>query len=308
MAGHMVLYQFLEEGVVRVGHQVVEPDTAADEHLFHARQLPHPAQNFKVVAVIHDHVGAGGGSKAVFAAGAHAPQHLLPAGGKAEVCGGAAHIVDVALEIRLVGHALGFCHDAVRAAAGDTAALMQLDGAEVAAAKAATVLDDGELHLTDGGHAAHALVDGVVTAGVGQSVDLIQLPAHQRLCGDVLHQILFALLLHDDLAADHVLIVHLDAAGLGVGGLVAGHLFKAGTLHIPLGQVVEIGQVAGAVHVCDGLHRLPGGQTAGDLHGLVLAHAKADEIRAGVLGDAGQHGVQPVIVVGKPAQAGFQTA
>ena len=37
LAGHMVLYQFLEEGVVRVGHQVVEPDTAADEHLFHAR-------------------------------------------------------------------------------------------------------------------------------------------------------------------------------------------------------------------------------------------------------------------------------
>ena len=185
---------------------------------------------------------------------------------------------------------------------------MQLDGAEVAAAEAAAVLDDGELHLTDGGHAAHALVDGVVTAGVGQSVDLVQLPAHQRLCGDVLHQILFALLLHDDLAADHVLIVHLDAAGLGVGGLIAGHLFKTGALHIPLGQVVEIGQVAGAVHVRDGLHRLPGGQTAGNLHGLVLAHAKADEIRAGVLGDAGQHGVQPVIVVGKPAQAGFQTA
>ena len=136
----------------------------------------------------------------------------------------------------------------------------------------------------------------------------VQFSAHQRLCGDVLHQILFALLLHDDLAADHVLIVHLDAAGLGVGGLIAGHLFKTGTLHIPLGQVVEIGQVAGAVHVRDGLHRLPGGQTAGNLHGLVLAHAKADEIRAGVLGDAGQHGVQPVIVVGKPAQAGFQTA
>ena len=125
---------------------------------------------------------------------------------------------------------------------------------------------------------------------------------------DVLHQILFALLLYNDLTADHVLIVHLDAAGLGVGGLVGGNLFKTGALHIPLGQVVEIGQVAGAVHVRDTFHRLPGGQTAGDLHGLVLAHAKADEIRAGVLRNAGQHGVQPVIVVGKPAQAGLQTA
>ena len=307
LTGHMVLYQFLEEGVVRVGHQVVEPDTAADEHLFHARQLPHPAQDLQVVAVVHDHVGAGGGGKTVLAAGAHAPQHLLPAGGKAEVCGGAAHIVDVALEIRLVGHALGFRHDAVRAAAGDTPPLMQLDGAEVAPAEAAAVLDDGELHLTDGGHAAHALVDGVVPAGVGQSVDLIQLPAHQRLCGDVLHQILLALLLHDDLAADHVLIVHLDAAGLGVGGLIAGHLFEAGTLHIPLRQVVEVGQVAGAVHIGDLLHRFSGGQTAGDLHGLVFAHAKADDVRAGILGDAGQHGVQPVVIVGKAAQRSFQT-
>ena len=151
----------------------------------------------------------------------HMPaQHLLAAGGKAEVCGGAAHIVDVALEIRLVSHALGFRHDAVRAAAGDPPPLMQLDGAEVAAAEAAAVLDDGELHLADGGHAAHALVDGVVAAGVGQGVHLVQLPAHQRLCGDVLHQILFALLLYNDLAADHVLIVHLDAAGLGIRRLI----------------------------------------------------------------------------------------
>jgi len=185
---------------------------------------------------------------------------------------------------------------------------MQLDGAEVAAAEAAAVLDDGELHLPDGGHAAHGLVDGVIPAGVGQGVDLVQLPAHQRLCRDVLHQILLALLLHDDLAADHVLIVHLDAAGLGVGGLIAGHLFEAGTLHIPLRQVVEVGQVAGAVHIGDLLHRFSGGQTAGDLHGLVFAHAKADDVRTGTLSDAGQHGVHPVIVVGKAPQGGFQTA
>ena len=38
---------------------------------------------------------------------------------------------------------------------------MQLDGAEVAAAEAAAVLDDGKLHLPDGGHTAHGLVDGV---------------------------------------------------------------------------------------------------------------------------------------------------
>ena len=60
---------------------------------------------------------------------------------------------------------------------------MQLDGAEVAAAEAAAVLDDGELHSRMAAR-AHALVDGVVAAGVGQGVHLVQLSAHQRLCGD----------------------------------------------------------------------------------------------------------------------------
>ena len=185
---------------------------------------------------------------------------------------------------------------------------MQLDGAEVAAAEAAAVLDDGELHLPDGRHAAHALVDGVVAAGVGQRIHLVQLPAHQRLCRDVLHKVLFTLLLDNDLAADHILIVHLDAAGFGVGHLIGGHFPETGALHILFGQVVEIGQVAGAIHIGDGLHRLPCRQPPGDLHGLVLAHAKADEIGSGVLCNAGQNGVQPVIVVGKPAQRSLQTA
>ena len=39
----------------------------------------------------------------------------------------------------------------------------------------------------------------------------------------------------------------------------------------------------------------------------MLAHAKADDVRAGILGDAGQHGVQPVVIVGKAAQRSFQT-
>ena len=71
--------------------------------------------------------------------------------------------------------------------------------------------------------------------------------------------------------------------------------------------MVEVGHVTGAVHVRDALHRFPGGKAAGDLHGLVLAHAKADDVRAGVLGNAGQHGVQPVVIVGKAAQRSFQT-
>ena len=148
----------------------------------------------------------------------------------------------------------------------------------------------------------------MIPAGVRQGVDLVQLPAHQRLCRDVLHQILLALLLHDDLAADHVLIVHLDAAGFRIGHLIGGDLLEARALHISLGQVIEVGHVAGAVHIGDALHRLPCRQTAGDFHSLVFTHAEADDVRTGVFGDAGQDGVQPVVVVGKAAERGFQTA
>ena len=98
-----------------------------------------------------------------------------------------------------------------------------------------------------------------------------------------------------------------NAASLGIRRLIRRHLFKACALHVALGQMVEVGHVTGAVHVRDVLHRFPGGKAAGDLHGLVLAHAKADDVRAGILGDAGQHGVQPVVIVGKAAQRSFQT-
>ena len=91
--------------------------------------------------MVHDHVRAGGGGKTVLAAAAHTAQHLLPAGREAEVGRRAADVMDVALEIRLVGHPLRLGHDAVGAAAGDPPPLMQLDGAEVTAAEAAAVLD-----------------------------------------------------------------------------------------------------------------------------------------------------------------------
>ena len=114
--------------------------------------------------MVHDHVGTGGGGEAVLAAIAHTPQHLLTAGWETEVGGRAADVVDVALEIRLVGHPLCFGHDAVGAAAGDASALMQLDGAEIAAAEAAAFWMMENCHLADGRHTAHGLVDGVVAA------------------------------------------------------------------------------------------------------------------------------------------------
>ena len=72
--------------------------------------------------------------------------------------------------------------------------------------------------------------------------------------------------------------------------------------------MLKIRHIAGAVHIGDALHRLPCRQAAGNGRGLPLAHAKADDICAGVLCDAGQHGIQPVIVMSKPPQRCFQSA
>ena len=49
---------------------VIQPSDSADKHLFYPRQLPHPAQDVQIVAVVHQQVGAGGGRQAVLAASA----------------------------------------------------------------------------------------------------------------------------------------------------------------------------------------------------------------------------------------------
>ena len=179
---------------------------------------------------------------------------------------------------------------------------MQSNGAEIAAAVTAAVLHDGKLHLFQAGHAAHRVVAWVGTAGKRQVEHFVQLQPVQGLCGRILHQIPLPLLLHHRLAGHTVLLVHLDAAGLGVGHLVGAHPGKAGAFHVAGGQPGKVRHVAGAGQVGNGGNALPRRQPIGDDHCLPLAHAKADQVRAGILHNAGQHCVHPIIVMGKSPQ------
>ena len=308
LAGNVVFHQFLKEGLVLVQNQIIVADAAANEHLLHAGNGPKPPKDRKIIAVIHNQVRAGRRGQALFAALTHTPGHLLFAADDPEVCGGAAHIVDVPLKPGGRGNALTLFHNAVGAAAGHPPPLMQSNGAEIAAAVTAAVLHDGKLHLFQAGHAAHRVVAGMGTAGKRQVKHFVQFQPVQGLCGRILHQIPLPLLLHHRLAGHTVLLVHLNAAGLGVGHLVGAHPGKPGAFHIAGGQPGKVRHVTGTRQVGDGGNALPGRQPVGNGHRLPLAHAKADQIRAGILHNAGQHRVHPVIVVGKPPQRSLQPA
>ena len=116
-------------------------------------------------------MGHGSGARQLVLA--HAAALLLLAAGVAEVGAGAAYIVDVALEPRLVGQQLRLLQHRFDGAAGDHPPLVEGQRAEVAPAEAAPVMCDGELHLLDGGDAF--LIHGVNGAGIGQGVQRVQL-------------------------------------------------------------------------------------------------------------------------------------
>ena len=104
---------------------------------------------------------------------------------------------------------------------------MEGQGAEVARAKAAAVVDDGKAHLLNGGDAALAVIAGVGGPGEGQGVGLIHLLPGQGLGRRILHQQPLAVALGDGPAPDRVLLAILDGGGPGMGGFVH-HLIPGG--------------------------------------------------------------------------------
>ena len=192
---------------------------------------------------IRDRFGAGGGGQALAAVFAHPPLQLPVAGGAAEVGGGPPHVVDIPLEAGVVGHPLRLFQHRLGRAAGDVPPLVDGDGAEVAAAEATPVVDDGELHLRTGGHPAQRLVAGVVGALVGQRIDPVQLLPRQGAGGGRRHQHPVSVLLHQQVAGGVVALVVLNGLGFGIAALVLPHLFKAGALHIAVGQLAALGKV-----------------------------------------------------------------
>ena len=139
LTAYVILHELLKESVVFVLHQVIEADAAADEHLFYTVERPKPAQQAQVILVADLHVRAGLGRKALSAL-AQTELFLLFAGRQPEVRRGAADIAYNALEALVAKEALRLLNDALLAAHGDGAPLMERERAEVARAEAAAVM------------------------------------------------------------------------------------------------------------------------------------------------------------------------
>ena len=140
LSGNVVLYQLPEEGVLFICQQIVKADAAADEDLLDPGYLPQLAQQVHIVAVVGVHILAGGRVQALPPA-AGALGHLLFTGRVPEIGGGAAYIVDVALEVRILHHFFGLCQNGFVAPHLDDPALVESQGAEGACPEAAPVAD-----------------------------------------------------------------------------------------------------------------------------------------------------------------------
>ena len=148
--------------------------------------------------------------------GAHTVLGLLFAGVVAKVCRRAADIVNVALEIGEFGKLGDLADKAFVTAAGDHSALMECQCAEVAAAEAAAVMDNGKAHLLYCGNAAERLVHGVIGLGIGKLGDKVKLLCRKRHGRRIYNKIPAVMLLNHRSAAHRIMLCVLDARCIGV--------------------------------------------------------------------------------------------
>ena len=306
LAAHVVLQQLAQKLVAGVGHGVVKADAAPHKDLLHAGQMAKIAKQRRVAAFVHHHVAAHRGPKAATVL-AYAVLELLVASGAEEVRRGAAHVVDVALELGVARQLARLADDAVVAAGLQHAPLVKRERAERALAKAPAVGRYGELYLGKRGHAARRIVVRMPVARVGQLVDLVHLCFREDGRRRVLHHVHpVGIGLHQALCRDgvHVAVLHVEAAGICQA--VGFELVPRGK-QLVIKDLVERslarGAVDRAVHVGDLVHGQAGVQGVGDLHHCMLAHAVDQKVRAGVEKDGALEFIRPVIVVGQAAQA-----
>ena len=146
---------------------------------------------------------------------------LLLTGGLSKLRRGASHVVDIALEQRILRHLPCLRKDGFMASCLHDSALMEGQGAEGAAAKAPPVRGQGEPHLGQGGNAAVLVVHRMPLSRIGQGIDIVHLHRRQRLCRRVLdHERLPAVGLEDALCLERVRILVLDLHALCKGHLV----------------------------------------------------------------------------------------
>ncbi len=228
LARGVVLGKLLDEGMVGVEHRIVEADAASDEDLLHSWKLSELPQEVHI-ALVGDREVLAGSRREAAPVRAGTCCRLLLAGTDHELGSGATHIVDIALEVRVVGHGLSLAQERFLASCLDDPALMEVQGTEGTLAEAASVARKRELHFLQGWYASLALIHRVVRARIGKLVDLVELFCRQRLCGRVLDSVdVMRIGLDKRVGEKGVEVPALDAERLCIDLLVARELIPGG--------------------------------------------------------------------------------
>ena len=160
---------------------------------------------------------------------------------------------------------------------------MEGQRAEAAAAEAAAVADQAELHLPDGRDAARLLVGRMVAAHIGERVDVVHLHLAQGFCRRILDHVQVILVLFcQPLSREWVRIAVLDIKALRILPLVRRQRVIVRQVQRVVDVLQAAGFVDGAVHEGDVLHVHAAVQRFRDLHHGALAHAVGQKIRLGV--------------------------
>ena len=253
------------------------------------------------------HILTGGGVQALPAA-ASAFAELLLAGGLTEIGGRAAHIVDIALKCGIFGHKLCFLEDALVASGLDDPSLMEGQSAERASTETAPVTDQAEFDLLNGGDAPELFVAGVVGTAVGEGVDCIHLLGGQGLLGRVLNYKFISPGFAETLGGEGVAVSVLNTEAFGISFLVFLQFFKGGegdggqaVIHLPGFKycAVDVGNVPDIKAGIEGVR---------DFYHALFTHTVHQKIGLAVQQNGPLHTLRPVIVMGKPAEAGLDAA
>ena len=151
----------------------------ADEQVLHLRVVAHFAVEFQDFLVVRVHVVANLGREAAcprafLATALVAAAHVVHVGARA------AQVGDGAGKAFHLGNQIHFAQNAFAAAARDELALVRVDGAKTATAKAPAVRIDAELDHVERGNVSALLVTRVRFAGVGVFKAFVQLAVFER--------------------------------------------------------------------------------------------------------------------------------
>ena len=258
--------------------------------------------------MVGNEIFAGLGEQTLFG-GTDTGFQLFFTGGLPKIGRGAAHVVDIALEIRFPGHLTGFGQNRLMASGLDNSALMERQSAEAAPAEAAAAGHQTEPHFLNGGDAAGLFIGGVIGAHVGQTVNPVHLPLGKGLLGRILHHKFFRPVgFHQCLAGKGVRVAILSIETLGILPLVFAEFLIGGQDLVGHRHRGFGGTVYSTVHKSD----ISGMEAAVEgfrhLHNGPLAHAVQQQIRLGIQQNGAFQLVGPVIVMGQTAQTGFDAA